>query len=106
MVTKEASDDYLEMPTALRTPIPAQTTFVYANDGKTLLTAFYDENRRDIDLDKVAPVMRQAIVAAEDARFYQHGGVDLKGVVRAVISDAGSGGRRPGCVHPDHAVRA
>jgi membrane peptidoglycan carboxypeptidase len=96
LVTKKASNDYLAMPTSLRTPTPAQTTFVYANDGKTLITAFYDENRRDIGLAQVAPVMQQAIVAAEDSRFFQHGGVDLKGVLRAVVTDAGSGAASQG----------
>jgi membrane peptidoglycan carboxypeptidase len=32
-----------------------------------------------------------AVVAAEDARFFQHGGVDVRGVLRAVVADAGSG---------------
>ena len=40
--------------------------------------------------------MRQAIVAAEDTRFYQHGGVDLRGVLRALVSDARSGGAAQG----------
>ena len=96
LVSRTVSNDFLGMPTALRTPTPAQTTFVYANDGKTLITAFYDENRREIGLDQVALVMQQAIVAAEDSRFYQHGGVDLKGVLRALVSDAGSGGAAQG----------
>ena len=96
LVTKTMTGDYLAVSGTLRTPKQAQTTFVYANDGKTLITAFYDENRRDIALSQVAPVMQQAIVAAEDTRFYQHGGVDLKGVVRALISDAGSGGAAQG----------
>jgi membrane peptidoglycan carboxypeptidase len=64
---------------------------VYASDGKTLITSFYDENRRDVTLDQVAPIMQQAIVAAEDVRFYQHGGVDLRAIVRAGFADANNG---------------
>ena len=67
-----------DLPEALAHPSVPQASRLYANDGKTLITTFYDENRRDVALDQVAPVMQQAIVAAEDTRFYQHGGVDLR----------------------------
>jgi membrane peptidoglycan carboxypeptidase len=91
LASKAASDKYLALPSTLMTPPTAQTTNVYASDGKTLITSFYDENRRDVPLDQIAPVMQKAIVAAEDVRFYQHGGVDLKAIVRAAVSDANSG---------------
>jgi membrane peptidoglycan carboxypeptidase len=91
LVLKSGSDAYLDLPSDLQTPPPAQSSYLYANDGKTLITTFYDENRRDVPLSQVAPVMQQAMVAAEDIRFYQHGGVDLKAVLRALVSDSGSG---------------
>jgi membrane peptidoglycan carboxypeptidase len=73
------------------TSVPApQSSFIYANDGKTLLAMLYDENRRDVPLAEVAPVMQQAIVASEDIRFFQHGGVDYKGLARALVAN-GSG---------------
>ncbi|WP_250037465.1 transglycosylase domain-containing protein [Paractinoplanes maris] len=80
-----------ELPAQLLTPSAAQVTRVYADDGRTLITTFYDEDRHDVALSQIAPVMQQAIVAAEDTRFYEHGGVDLKGVARALVSDARSG---------------
>ncbi|MBM2623039.1 penicillin-binding protein [Actinoplanes sp. LDG1-06] len=80
-----------ELPAQLLDPPAAQLTRVYANDGKTLITTFYDEDRHDVALSQIAPVMQKAIVAAEDTRFYEHGGVDLKGVARALVSDARSG---------------
>ncbi|MFC7272598.1 transglycosylase domain-containing protein [Paractinoplanes rhizophilus] len=80
-----------ELPEQLLDPPTAQVTRVYANDGKTLITTFYDEDRHDVALGQIAPVMQQAIVAAEDVRYYQHGGVDLKGAVRALVTDARSG---------------
>ena len=43
----------------------------------------YDENRIIVPLTKVAPIMREAQIAIEDRRFYEHGGVDMQGVVRA-----------------------
>ncbi len=51
----------------------------------------------DVPLGEVAPVMRQAIMAAEDARFYEHNGVDLRGVARAFTANrhGGAPGRAP-----------
>ncbi|WP_308208452.1 transglycosylase domain-containing protein [Paractinoplanes aksuensis] len=80
-----------DLPAQLLEPPAAQLTRVYANDGRTLITTFYDEDRHDVTLGQIAPVMQQAIVAAEDTRFFEHGGVDLKGVARALASDARSG---------------
>ncbi|WP_432837219.1 transglycosylase domain-containing protein [Dactylosporangium sp. CA-092794] len=85
---KAGSDTWENLPTDLAMPPPAQTTYVYASDGKTLITTFYDENRRDIPLDQVATVLQQAVVAAEDTRFYQHHGVDARGVLRAFVSNS------------------
>ena len=75
------SGPYSELPNTLRTPPTAQRSNLYANDGTTLITSFYQEDRVDVPLNEVAPVMRQAIVAAEDVRFYQHSGVDVRGVL-------------------------
>src|SRR6185436_2209473 len=86
-----ASGSYAELPVDLKTPATAQTSYLYANDGKTLITTFYDQDRKDVPLNDVALVMQQAIVAAEDSRFYQHNGVDLRGVLRAVITNLTSG---------------
>ncbi|GAA0472093.1 penicillin-binding protein [Paractinoplanes deccanensis] len=80
-----------ELPAQLLSPSASQVTRIYANDGKTLITTFYDEDRHDVTLAQIAPVMQDAIVAAEDTRFYDHGGVDLKGLARAFVKDASSG---------------
>jgi membrane peptidoglycan carboxypeptidase len=80
-----------ELPPQLITPTSAQLTRIYADDGKTLITTFYDEDRHDVALGQIAPVMQQAVVAAEDTRYFQHGGVDLKGLVRAFVTDTQSG---------------
>ncbi|WP_433293289.1 transglycosylase domain-containing protein [Actinoplanes sp. CA-030573] len=85
-----------ELPAQLLNPPTAQVTRVYASDGKTLITTFYDEDRHDVAMSQIAPVMQQAIVAAEDVRYYQHGGVDLKGAVRALVTDARSGAAAQG----------
>jgi membrane peptidoglycan carboxypeptidase len=96
LVARNASDAYLDLPADLTIPRTAQVTYVYANDGKTLLTTFYDQNRRDVPLAEVATVVRQAVVAAEDTRFYQHGGTDLRSLLRALVSDSRKGGAAQG----------
>jgi membrane peptidoglycan carboxypeptidase len=85
-----------DLPEALRNPARIEATTLYASDGKTLLTTFYDQNRRDVRLADVAPQLLEAVVAAEDARFYQHGGVDLKGILRAAVANGTSGGVEQG----------
>ncbi|MEU1888336.1 transglycosylase domain-containing protein [Micromonospora rifamycinica] len=76
----------------LRTALPAETSYLYAPDGKTILTMFYEEYRQYTKLSDMSPNIQQAIVAAEDNRFYQHAGVDPKGVARAFVANARSSG--------------
>ncbi|GIF50491.1 membrane peptidoglycan carboxypeptidase [Asanoa ferruginea] len=80
-----------DLPVALAQPSVPQASRLYAADGKTLITTFADLNRTNVALDAVAPVMRQAMVAAEDTRFYQHGAVDVRSVLRAVVANGSSG---------------
>lgn len=94
--TRWAQQHDAALPAQLITPPDAQATRIFANDGKTLITTFYDENRHDVGLADIAPVMQKAIVAAEDTRFFQHGGVDPKGVLRALVSDTSSGHAQQG----------
>lgn len=93
---KSAIGSYAVLPEALRTPITPQRSYLYANDGKTLITTFYDVNRTDVPLAEIAPVLRQAIVAAEDRRFYSHGGADLRGLARALVANVTGGGTEQG----------
>ncbi|WP_327029443.1 penicillin-binding protein [Micromonospora sp. NBC_01740] len=87
---------YSELPNTLRTPPTPQRSNLYANDGTTLITSFYQEDRVDVPLAEVAPVMRQAVIAAEDTRFHEHSGVDLRGVARAFTVNRGAGETRQG----------
>jgi len=89
---KSGADALQSMPEELIEVPSAQTTYVYANDGKTLLTMFYEEHRRPTDIDDMSPHILQAIVAAEDTRFYEHNGVDAKGVARAFVANQQAGG--------------
>jgi penicillin-binding protein 1A len=59
---------------------------VYASDG-VLLGEFGEERRSFLAIAQIPQVMKDAVLAAEDARFYQHGGVDYKGVLRAALEN-------------------
>ena len=68
---------------------------VYSAEG-LLIGEFGEERRAVVKIDAVPKQMREAILAAEDERFYQHGGVDYVGVLRAALSNFMSGGARQG----------
>jgi membrane peptidoglycan carboxypeptidase len=74
----------------LKNDTPAQTTHVYAADG-SLLAQFYEEYRTYAPLASMSPNISNAIVAAEDARFWEHNGVDFKGVARAFVANHQAG---------------
>ncbi|MGC5382083.1 transglycosylase domain-containing protein [Micromonospora sp. DT68] len=93
---QSAIGTYAALPEALRTPATPQRSYLYANDSKTLITTFYDVNRTDVALADIAPVMRQAIVASEDRRFYDHGGADVRGLLRALVANVKGGGTEQG----------
>jgi membrane peptidoglycan carboxypeptidase len=70
----------------------SQVSKVYAADGKTLITQFYEEYRIPTQIDAISPNMQHAIVAAEDSRFYEHNGVDARGIARAFVANQRAGG--------------
>ncbi len=71
------------------TPLSQQSR-ILASDG-TLIATPFDENRIIVPLAQIAPVMRQAQIAIEDSRFYEHGGIDPLGVGRAFASNLSGG---------------
>ena len=68
---------------SLRTTELQEPMYVYASDGQ-LMGLFGEMRRYPVDIKDVPLRVRQAFLAAEDARFYQHHGVDYKGVARAI----------------------
>jgi penicillin-binding protein 1A len=63
-------------------------TVVYAENGRTVLAVLRgDESRVLVQTEDIAPIMRQAIVSVEDQRFYEHDGIDVRGVARALWQD-------------------
>jgi membrane peptidoglycan carboxypeptidase len=89
---KAGTEALQSLPEELIEVPSAQTTYVFANDGKTLITMFYEEHRRPTRLADMSPYITQAIVASEDSRFYEHHGVDAKGVARAFVANRQAGG--------------
>jgi len=63
-------------------------TVVYASNGRSVLAVLRgDESRVLVATEDIAPIMRQAIVSVEDQRFYEHDGVDVRGIARALWQD-------------------
>ncbi len=61
-------------------------TFIYDSDGNQLQKLVStDSNRMAVSIDRVPKVMQDAVIAIEDERFYQHNGVDAKGIIRALV---------------------
>lgn len=82
----------LEVLTDYRPKIPLR---VYTADG-FLIGEYGEERRAVVAIADVPDVMKHAILAAEDDRFYQHGGIDYTGVVRAIGANLVGGGKRQG----------
>jgi len=85
-----------EVPEELSTEPPAGVTTVLAADGVTVLTYFYDFYRVPVTIEQIPEVMQRAIVATEDVRFYQHNGLDVQGVLRALVTNASAGSVQEG----------
>ncbi len=90
LTAKAASDSFQNLPAELETPPLPQRSDLLAADG-SLITSFYDENRQLTTLKDVPMVMQNAMVSAEDVRFYEHRGVDMQGVVRAFVANQKAG---------------
>jgi penicillin-binding protein 1A len=72
-------------PAAQRTDID---TVVYASNGRSVLAVLRgEESRVLVGTEDIAPIMRQAIVSVEDKRFFEHDGIDMRGVLRALWAD-------------------
>ncbi|WP_415853418.1 transglycosylase domain-containing protein [Sinomonas sp. G460-2] len=74
------------LPSELTVSPPGQVTKIVASDGSQIATLF-NENRTPLKLDQMSPNIKNAIVAVEDYRFYEHGGIDMTGILRALVSN-------------------
>jgi penicillin-binding protein 1A len=71
-----------------RPPPVQQDGYIYASDGKTVLAVLRGrESRIVVTSERISPLVKQAVVAVEDRRFWEHRGVDLRGIARAAWAD-------------------
>ncbi len=82
----------LEVLKDYRPKIPLR---VYSEEG-VLIGEFGEERRAVVSINQVPKLMKEAILAAEDERFYEHGGIDYQGVMRAALVNFVHGGSRQG----------
>ncbi len=80
-----------DLPAELKTEALPQKTRIVDAHGNTI-ASIYDENRVNVSLDQISRIMVKSIVSIEDYRFYQHGALDLKGTLRALVTNQASGG--------------
>ena len=90
-LTKTASTAFSQVPAELTVPPQRENSRVLLADGSTL-TDFFEENRQYVPLDQISETMQNAQIAIEDHRFYEHGALDLKSVLRAALGNAAAGG--------------
>lgn len=91
LAAKGSVESFDELPANLKTPPLSQRTTILDAKGGQIATV-YSRDRTVVELKDVSPYMQKAIVAIEDSRFYQHGAVDLKGVLRALNKNVQSSG--------------
>ncbi|WP_297737805.1 transglycosylase domain-containing protein [Nocardioides sp.] len=90
VAAKDLSKGMVNLPEELEAEELAQTTRIYDVDG-TLIASLYDQNRINVGLRQISRKMVEAIVSIEDDRFYQHGALDIRGTIRAFVTNQASG---------------
>ncbi|MER5498979.1 MULTISPECIES: transglycosylase domain-containing protein [unclassified Streptomyces] len=95
LATKGTVEGFDEIPANLKTPPLSQRTTILDSKGGTIASV-YSRDRTVVPLKDISPYMQQAIVAIEDARFYKHGAIDLKGILRALNRNVQAGGTAQG----------
>jgi membrane peptidoglycan carboxypeptidase len=91
MLARASAESFSKLPAELREdPLP-QRSKILAADGSTLADVYFNENRILAPIDDMPPNLIYAILAIEDNRYYEHGGVDVKGLFRAFVRNSQSG---------------
>ena len=94
LATRNSAQAFSNLPSDLtQVPLPEQNTIVDSNGE--VLAVLFAQNRIEVPLDEISPIMQQAIIAIEDQRFLNHAGIDFRGTLRASIS-TGAGGQVQG----------
>ncbi|MGT2427334.1 transglycosylase domain-containing protein [Amnibacterium kyonggiense] len=87
--TKQQINAFQSLPSTLDiTPLDQKTRMYAKSNGKeVLLASFFDQDRDILTWDQVPDTVKNATLAAEDVRFYQHGPIDPSGIARALVSN-------------------
>ncbi|MGW1004028.1 transglycosylase domain-containing protein [Streptomyces sp. NPDC002520] len=91
LAAKGSVQGFDEIPANLKSPQLSQRTTILDSRGNQIASV-YSRDRTVVELKDISPYMQKSIVAIEDSRFYKHGAIDLKGVLRALNKNAQSGG--------------
>ena len=91
VAAKDVSKGMVNLPESLEAKDLSQKTRIYDVNGN-LIASLYDQNRINVPLSSISRPMVKAIVAIEDYRFYDHGALDLKGTLRAFVTNQANGG--------------
>ena len=86
-MTRNATNKFNNMKTGVIGQLPVRSEIM---DSKGRLLAYYYPrgiDREPVSYNQISPIMRKAIVAIEDSRFYQHGAIDVRGTFRAIVND-------------------
>lgn len=95
LTARESADTFADLPADLEPGPMAQTSYLFDAESDRLAT-FYEENRIPVGLDAIAPVMKDAILAIEDDRFYDRGPIDIQGTLRAFLRNVEAGATQGG----------
>ena len=93
LVAKSVPSVFNELPGDLQTVAPAEESQLLDSSGG-VIAHFYDKQRIVVPSANIADVMKKAIIAIEDKRFYEHNGVDATGIARALVTNLGDSGRQ------------
>ena len=93
LAAKSVPSVFNELPGDLQTVAPAEESQLLDSSGG-VIAHFYDKQRIVVPSANIADIMKKAIVAIEDKRFYEHNGVDATGIARALVTNLGDSGRQ------------
>lgn len=83
---KAVPETFEEIPSEIELVAPSEESRLLDADGRVIAT-FFSSQRIVVKGDKIAPIMKEAIISIEDKRFYHHHGVDPEGLARAAVNN-------------------
>jgi membrane peptidoglycan carboxypeptidase len=88
--TERASESFEQLPQEMKVrPLPVRSKILDAS-GRPIANIF-EQNRVPVKLKDISPIMKKAVIAIEDSRFYEHGALDAKGTLRALLRNKTEG---------------